>query len=1017
MRFTIFPLLALLVPGTALAQASSPRVNELHYDNAGTDTGEFVEISGPTGTDLNGWSLVLYNGTSSQRSPYATVNFTAADSFGTTGFVVVNRPTNGIQNGSPDGLALVDPSGAVVEFLSYEGTFTAAAGPAAGLTSTDIGVEESFSTDIGSSLQRFAGGWEGPYPETPGAANARPSAPPAPSAFVNELHYDNAGTDTGEFVEIAGPAGSSLDGWSLVLYNGSSSQRSPYDTVNFTGGDLLVADAQSGALGFFVAGFPTNGIQNGSPDGLALIDPSGAVVEFLSYEGTFTAAAGPAAGLTSTDIGASESSSTPVGSSLQLVNGTWVGPVPETAGATNAAPSFAQLTIMQIQGATHTSPEAGNTVETTGVVTATGIFDAVGRSDERGFYLQDPTGDGDIATSDGVFVISGDPVSVGDAVTVQGVVEESGFFNELTYTRIDASSVTVRSAGNALPAPVLVGRGGRLPPTRIIEDDDFTSFDPTTDGADFFESLEGMLVTVQDARAIAPTSRFGEIFVVSDGGAEATGISARGTLNIAPDDFNPEKIQIDPGREFFDPQFEALPAVDVGASLGDVTGTVGYDFGNFQVQPVAAVTATPSGLTAETTTLRPARSKLSVVSYNVLNLDPNDADGDRDVADGRFDAIAAQIVNALAKPDVIALQEVQDNSGSDDDGTVAADVTLQTLVDAIVAAGGPAYAFIDNTFITNNDSGGQPGGNIRTAFLYDPARASLVPGSVETVANPSVFAGARLPLIARFVFEGETITVVNNHFSSKGGSAPIFGQRQPFEARQEDLSVNGSLDERLAQSAEVRRYLDARFAADPSARLVVLGDLNEFEFVSPVEDNLGAVLENLTLRLAPNERYTFSFQGNSQSLDHVLVSPSLSLLARFDVVHVNSEFAETPRRASDHDPLVLLLDFVPVCDGKSSTIYVDGTGTIVGGLFDGWPYRGVLLGTWGDDVVSGTDGRDTLVGFTGDDRLCGGAGHDRLIGGRGDDVLDGGDGFDVCPPRPGHDTVVGCELPRRVRGR
>ncbi|MEO1149332.1 MAG: endonuclease, partial [Cyanobacteria bacterium J06638_22] len=169
-------------------------------------------------------------------------------------------------------------------------------------------------------------------------------------------------------------------------------------------------------------------------------------------------------------------------------------------------------------------------------------------------------------------------------------------------------------------------------------------------------------------------------------------------------------------------------------------------------------------------------------------------------------AIAQQIVNNLNTPDIIGLQEVQDNTGGEIvDDIIAADVTLQTLVDAIVAAGGPEYEFIDNTFIIDEASGGQPGGNIRTAFLYNPDRVDVVEGSVRPVGSQApgeAFNGARLPLAADFTFNDETVTVVNNHFSSKGGSAPIVGLEQPFEARQEEVAVNGSLDERQAQSAE-----------------------------------------------------------------------------------------------------------------------------------------------------------------------------------------------------------------------
>ena len=129
--------------------------------------------------------------------------------------------------------------------------------------------------------------------------------------FINEIHYDNAGTDQNEFFEIMGEAGFDLSGWQVELYNGSNGETYG-NTINLSG---VLADSHHG-FGF-ASFFPTS-FQNGSPDGLALIDNNGVVQQFLSYEGTITATAGSAIGLTSIDIGISESSSTPANFSLQL---------------------------------------------------------------------------------------------------------------------------------------------------------------------------------------------------------------------------------------------------------------------------------------------------------------------------------------------------------------------------------------------------------------------------------------------------------------------------------------------------------------------------------------------------------------------------------------------------------------------------------------------------------------------------------------------------------------------------
>ena len=159
------------------ANDSTIFINEIHYDNDGVDADELVEIAGPAGTDLTGWSLVLYNG--SGGATYGTLPLagTIPDQQGGYGTVRVNGPAAGIQNGAPDGVALVD-DGALVQFLSYEGNFAATAGPAAGQTSTDIGVAEGGTSTVGHSLQLTGTGttygdfdWSAPAEATPGAPN------------------------------------------------------------------------------------------------------------------------------------------------------------------------------------------------------------------------------------------------------------------------------------------------------------------------------------------------------------------------------------------------------------------------------------------------------------------------------------------------------------------------------------------------------------------------------------------------------------------------------------------------------------------------------------------------------------------------------------------------------------------------------------------------------------------------------------------------------------------------------
>jgi predicted extracellular nuclease len=232
------------------------------------------------------------------------------------------------------------------------------------------------------------------------------------NVFVNELHYDNSGTDAGEAIEIAAPQGTDLTGWNVVLYNGNGG--APYDT-----------DALSGTVGasrVTVVNYPANGIQNGAPDGIALVDATGAVRQFLSYEGTFTAAGGPANGMQSTDIGVLEPDSTGADESLQLTGTgdsdddfTWTGPRTDSFGALNVGQTFdgasgedppdpgelpeagscdlSSTPTYQVQGAGDASPMANQDVTVEGVVV--GDFEGeTGAGDLGGVFIQDPQGDG-----------------------------------------------------------------------------------------------------------------------------------------------------------------------------------------------------------------------------------------------------------------------------------------------------------------------------------------------------------------------------------------------------------------------------------------------------------------------------------------------------------------------------------------------------------------------------------------------------------------------------------------------
>jgi len=595
-----------------------------------------------------------------------------------------------------------------------------------------------------------------------------------------------------------------------------------------------------------------------------------------------------------------------------------------------ASASLAE-SIPEIQGRSHVSPLLGQSLTTEGVVTAV---------DQQGFFMQDPIGDQDDLTADGIFVFVADlpNVEIGQIVAVTGTVDEfipgGADTGNLSTTQLIDPAITVVSSGNPLPSPVIIGESGRVPPAQdVISADEIDPpinlqlaadagnniFDPDQDGIDFFESLEGMRVVVQSPVAVSATRTFNpfssELFTLPSDGRLIDPPSARTSrgailLQADPDnqgDQNPERVQIQ-----FDPDFFPgdVPVITVGDRMSDVTGVVGYSFGNFEINATETFEVRPRELADETTRLAGNALFLSIASYNVLNLSPDDADANQ------MATVAAHIADNLNSPDIVALQEIQDDSGELDDGITDATETLQALSDAVAAAGGPVYEFVD-VAPEDGTSGGVPGGNIRNAFFYNPERVDLILfDTLSTdnltalgVSNPTAFEGTRDPLVGVFRFNGDDVVVVNNHLTSRFGSSPVFGGPQPF--------VQAGEEAREAQVAVLNELADQALGIEPNANIAILGDLNTFQFTDDLLETLPGDDDRLVNLIPPfgstrgidrDNIYTFNFEGNVQVLDHIFVSQGLLQNAQLDIVHVNVDFPRVDDTVgSDHEPLVARL--------------------------------------------------------------------------------------------------------------
>ncbi|MDL5200847.1 endonuclease/exonuclease/phosphatase family protein [Streptomyces sp. ALI-76-A] len=572
----------------------------------------------------------------------------------------------------------------------------------------------------------------------------------------------------------------------------------------------------------------------------------------------------------------------------------------------------ASVRIHDIQGTTRMSPYAGQQVtDVAGIVTGVRAYGS-----SRGFWIQDPDPDANPATSEGVFVFTSSvpKVAVGDAVTVSGTVSEfvpgGTSSGNQALTEIVRPTVTVVSGGNAVPAATAVG--ARSVPSAYAPAGDTAAngsvnalpLKPSKYALDYYESLEGMNVQVSDVRVVGATDPFTELWVTVKPWENDTRRGA--TVYGSYDSPNTGRLQIQSLGAPAD-----FPVANVGDRLtGTTTGPLDYNqFGGYTLVASEIGALRSGGLTRETTE-KQKRGELAVATYNVENLDPTDAS---------FEEHAAAIVHNLQSPDIVSLEEIQDDNGAKNDGTVTAGQTVTKLIDAIVAAGGPTYDWrsIDPA---NNTDGGEPGGNIRQVFLFNPERVSFTDraggdattavgvtkerGKAALTVSPgriapadTAWANSRKPLAGEFVFRGRTVFVIANHFNSKGGDQGLTSQYQP--------PARSSETQRHQQATLVNAFVKDILATQKNADVVTLGDINDFEFsgTTRILEDDGA-LWSAVRSLPRSERYSYVYQGNAQVLDQILISPSIRRDCdfEFDSVHINAEFND---QISDHDPQVL----------------------------------------------------------------------------------------------------------------
>ncbi len=779
-------------------------------------------------------------------------------------------------------------------------------------------------------------------------------APAGSTVFINELHYDNAGADAGEQIEVAAPSGTDLGDWSLVLYNGSGG--AVYNTTPLSG----VVPGASGEIG--VLSFAITGIQNGAPDGMALVGPAG-LEQFLSYEGSFVAVGGPADGQTSTDIGVAETGSGPIGESLSLIGSgstygdfTWQASAPATFGAVNTGQTFgasepppppppppttpcavppAITPISTVQGNTATTPcAAAASVTVEGVV----VGDYEGPSPAlRGFYVQeqDADVDADSSTSEGIFVFNGnnDSVNLGDVVTVTGPASEFQGQTQISATSVvvDDTAAVVSPAEVSLPLP----------------------------SSDYLERNEGMLVVVPQTLTVTETfqlGRFGEIVVSSDGrlpqptdvaepGAPAQAVQAANDLNRLKIDDDNNAQNVDPIR--FGRNGDPLTADNTLRGGDTVTGAVGvltYTWagnsasGNaYRLRPIGDLS--DSGLVAGGVVpdFAPANPRpsdapevggsLQVGAFNVLNYFLTlDASGNLCGPTGstagcrgaetseEFQRQRDKLLSALLEldADVLGLVELENTTGVE---------PLADIVDGLnAAAGAGTYAYVETGTIGTDV--------IKVGIIFKPESATPI-GDYATLdknVDPRFNSDRMRPSLAQSFREnatGEVFTLVVNHFKSKGC-------RESSGLDTDQGDGQGCWNPTRTAAAEaLRDWVDSGPTGVQDDDVMLVGDFNSYAKEDPIDVLVDAGFVDLADSLIGPDAYSYVFNGQWGYLDYALASPSLvAQVTGAAEYHINADepgvldyntnfktvaqvdylYAPDEFRTSDHDPVLVGLD-------------------------------------------------------------------------------------------------------------
>jgi predicted extracellular nuclease len=605
--------------------------------------------------------------------------------------------------------------------------------------------------------------------------------------------------------------------------------------------------------------------------------------------------------------------------------------------------------IYNIQGSGSTSPLAGQSVSTSGIVTG------IKAGSSGGFFLQDPSGDGNPNTSDGVFVFTGSTVPagavIGNSVQVTGTVQEFVFSSDPNSPpETEISSVTstiVLSTGNPLPAPHTLTAAETTAPSG------------TTNPLDSLEEFEGMRVIVPSLTVVAPTqgtitepsatvSSTGVFYGVVTGVARpfrepginiSDPLPAGAPANVPRFDENPERIRVDSDGQ---PGTTALD-VTAGTIITSVTGPLDYSFRTYTILPDAATPPVVGALATATAVPTPTNTEFTVASFNMERFFDTVADGESGAPtltatafNNRLNKASLIIRNVQRYPDVIGVEEMENLT------------TLQAVANKI---NGDAQSIdgLPNPNYTAYLVEGNDVGGIDVGFLVKASRVTVVDvtqyGKDTTFTNPdssTALLNDRPPLVLRATIARPAslgtlpFTVIVNHLRSLSGVDSTVAGTNGWATEGDRIRAK-----RRAQAEYLANLIQTRQTNDPTEKIISVGDYNAFQINDGYVDVIGTIkgtpappdqvvlaspdlvnpdLTDLVDTLPADQRYSYSFDGNAQVLDHQLLNPNaLSILTRFAYARDDADFPvidyqdpSIPLRISDHDQPVAYFSLVPI---------------------------------------------------------------------------------------------------------